>query len=400
MGDSLERTQIVARLRQRREEIEEAILARVHGVAAPDSDVDPEYLYGLQAAVSAALDYAFAAIELGGERAPPIPTSLLAQARLAARHGIGLDTVVRRYVSGYTLLGDFALQEADAEFAQRGVLLHRALIGRTAQVDRLIAAVADEYRREAALRPLSGEERRVERVERLLAGELIETDDFPYDLEGWHVGLVFIGGDPKPLQQLAAELDRRLLSVRPHPETIWGWLGGRRRLEVKRVAERARKLLPDGSCLALGEPAAALAGWRLSHNQAKAVLPFARVLGGRVVRYSEFGLLASLSRDEILVRSLRDLYLVPLADERDGGEALRCTLRAYLETGRNITSTAAALEVNRETVRNRLRLAEERLGCRLDDCGAELELALKLDEHLPLDRGLVLAAHPPIWPAG
>jgi DNA-binding PucR family transcriptional regulator len=80
------------------------------------------------------------------------------------------------------------------------------------------------------------------------------------------------------------------------------------------------------------------------------------------------------------VRSLRQLYLEPLAGERDGGEVLRETLRAYFEAERNVSSAAAALGVTRKTVTNRLCVVEERLGRRLGLCSAEIEAVLRLDE--------------------
>lgn len=69
----------------------------------------------------------------------------------------------------------------------------------------------------------------------------------------------------------------------------------------------------------------------------------------------------------------------PLADGRDGGLELRKTLRAYFTTGRNITSAASALGVSRQTVGNRLRVIEEKLGRTIESCAPEIEVALRLD---------------------
>jgi DNA-binding PucR family transcriptional regulator len=94
------------------------------------------------------------------------------------------------------------------------------------------------------------------------------------------------------------------------------------------------------------------------------------------------------------VRSLRQLYLEPLAGERDGGEVLRETLRAYFEAERNVSSAAAALGVKRHTVTNRLRAAEEKLGRSLNVCAGELDVALHLEDlgssiapHISFSRG-------------
>lgn len=93
-----------ARLQARRPEIERDVLSRVYGVSDPTGVSNSEYVDGLRAAVSAALDFGLAAIERGERRAPPIPAALLAQARVAARSGVGLDTVLRRYYAGHSLL--------------------------------------------------------------------------------------------------------------------------------------------------------------------------------------------------------------------------------------------------------------------------------------------------------
>jgi DNA-binding PucR family transcriptional regulator len=99
-----------------------------------------------------------------------------------------------------------------------------------------------------------------------------------------------------------------------------------------------------------------------------------------VVRYADVALLAAMLQDDLLADSLRQLYLTPLEDERDGGAALRETLRAYLATGSSISSAAMKLKVNRRTVRNRLVKVEEKVGRPLHTALADLETALRLQE--------------------
>jgi DNA-binding PucR family transcriptional regulator len=71
---------------------------------------------------------------------------------------------------------------------------------------------------------------------------------------------------------------------------------------------------------------------------------------------------------------------VPLVEDSDRGTVLRETLHAYFATARNTYSTAAALGVSRQTVGNRLRAVEERLGRSLDSCATEVEIALRLED--------------------
>ena len=373
------RAELRARLEARREELEREALTRVNAIADSAEVSDPAYAQGLRATVAAAIDYALEAIERGEERAPSPPPALLAQARLAARSRVSLDTVLRRYLAGYTLLGDFLAHEAEA--GRPPVPPARLQRDLAATLDRLLAAVGAEYEREAESRARSSEWRRAERVRRLLAGEPLDTSEIAYDFEGHHIGLVTDDrGDMGDIRELATALDARLLLVR-REATAWAWLGARRPLdpaEVERAVSSSSERPP--SALALGEPASGLAGWRLTHRQAAAALPVAQRGPDLVVRYGDVSLLASILRDDLLVASLRRLYLAPLEEQRDRGEVARETLRAYFAAGRNASSAAASLGVNRNTIAERLRAIEEAIGRPLSSCAPELETALRLVE--------------------
>jgi DNA-binding PucR family transcriptional regulator len=183
------------------------------------------------------------------------------------------------------------------------------------------------------------------------------------------------------MQAAAKALDRRLLAVQREEEPIVAaWLGGRRPLAAGEAAATLAALAPERVFVAVGEPAEGLGGWRFSHHQAKAALAIAERRRQPVLRYAEVAVLASIARDDLLATSLRRLYLEPLERTRDGGKVARQTLRAYFEAERNISSTAAALGVDRRTVRNRLRSIEDLLGRPLTGSLADLEVALRLDE--------------------
>ena len=100
------------------------------------------------------------------------------------------------------------------------------------------------------------------------------------------------------------------------------------------------------------------------------------------MRYAEVALLASMLRDDLLVSSLEEIYLAPLARERDGGVVARATLRAYFATERNVSSAAAVLGVSRQAVGRRLKAIEQRLGRPLNECAVEIEAALRLSGEL------------------
>jgi hypothetical protein len=349
-------------------------------MADPTSVGDHEYLAGLHAAVSAALSRGIVAIDEGGGSQSPMPVELSVQARHAARNGVCLDTVLRRYFAGYSLLCDFIVEEAESN-SIRGPDLQNVLRAEATLLDRLVIAVTAEYTQEAEGRPQSAAHRRAESVRRLLAGELVDAVELSYEVEAWHLGVVATGsGGESAVRDLAKGLDRRLLLVEPGEGTIWAWFGGRRRLTAEAVVELAASEAPADLSLAVGEPARGLPGWRLTHHQASAALPITARGKERFVRYADVALLATALRDDVLSRSLESVFLAPLRDERDGGQALRETLRAYFAAEGNVSSAAAALRVNRHTVANRLHAAEEHLGRSIGSCAAELEASLRLEE--------------------
>ncbi len=94
----------------------------------------------------------------------------------------------------------------------------------------------------------------------------------------------------------------------------------------------------------------------------------------------------SALRDETLARSLKELFLSPLANQRDGGAASLQTLREYLASVCNASKAATRLGVTRHTVENRLNTVQQHLGRELDSCLVELEVALRLAELDPSGR--------------
>jgi hypothetical protein len=375
------RSVVAARLRERLPEIQGAVATRVYAIADPHEVADPAYIEGLKAALAAAVEYRLAVLEAGERRAPAVPEVLLAQARLDARDGVPLDTVLRRYFAGNSHFGDFLVEEAErAEVPSttlRSLLREQATLG-----DRLLAAVSAEHAREAGARPSGAAERRRQVVKNLLAGELVDHSEIEYDFDAHHLALMAKGeGAEDMMRALAARLDRRLLIVRREEEAKWAcWLGGRRELAADEALRALLEVDPKGVFVTLGEPAEALAGWRFTHLQAKAALAIAERRGERIVSYADVAVIASILRDDLAADSLRHIYLEPLAQSRDNGKVARQTLRAYFEAERNISSTAAALGVDRRTVRNRLRSIEALLGRPLRGSLADLEIALRLDE--------------------
>jgi PucR C-terminal helix-turn-helix domain/GGDEF-like domain len=373
------RAEIVAALRARRGEVEEAILTRTLAVARPTGTESPEYMLGLPGAIAAAIDFGLEAIAHGAERAGSIPAATLAQARSAAANRIGLSVVLRRYATGYSVLGDFLRQEVDV-VADAGPLFGELQRELTALFDRLIVAVSSEYEREAAEAPARSPMRRLgDRVRSLLDGNLINTAELAYDLGCWHLGACASGrGSGELLRQFAAERDHRLLLVEGDDLITWAWFGCAEEpveddLRAARVLARS-----EGVIVGIGEPGLGLPGWRRSHRQALRALGVGLQSGCPITRYGEVALLAAVLRDEDLEGFLLDTFLAPLSAGREDGVVLEDTLGAFLAAGGNVSAAAAALGLARQTVSSRLHSIEQRIGRPLVGCAAELAVSLRI----------------------
>jgi hypothetical protein len=377
---AVRRAQLIARLRSRTVAIEQAIFIHLRdampsGLGEP---ADPDYVAGLRATITATIDYVLRGIEHGADSAEPIPSIAVAQAHRAARSGVGLDTVLLRYAAGNRLVVGYVMAEADHFSTET---LRQVLDMQGALLERLTAEVTVEYKREVARAGRSSEQRRAELVGRLLAGEAATTADLSYELAAWHLGIIATGRvAPQALRQLAADSGRQLLSVSRDAETFWAWLGGQRRPTIEDIERLLMARNVADVMLAVGEPCEGIDGWRLTHQQAHAARLVSLHRPRTLTRYADEMLLAAALRDETLAESLTEIYLSPIAQQRDGGVVARETLRAYLKAGCNASSAASALGVVRHTVESRVKAVEQILDRGLNTCLTELEVALRLHE--------------------
>ncbi|MGC1850846.1 MAG: helix-turn-helix domain-containing protein [Solirubrobacterales bacterium] len=373
------RAQLVSWLSERSSLIEEAIFARVRALPDPGGDMAADYIGGLRTAVAESVKFGLMSIEQGEDWSGPAPQAVPAQARRAVRNGVSLETVLRRYRAGDRLLREFIIDSANQQPSQP---LRQILSTQTRQFDRLVGIVAAEYMREHERTMRSPAQRLTERVQQTLSG--VDPDDpydLAYELDAWHMGLIALGAEAEDaVRALAAALDRQTLVVPQGGRIVWAWLGGRRELRVPDVERQLSAIGCERASLAVGEPHRGVEGWRLTHHEALAGMQVLLRQPQRLIRGSDVLLVAAVLRNEALIEPLLKTYLAPLDHAGDSDGALRGTLRAYFDADCNTVAAAAALEVNRHTVRRRLQKVENALGRLLHVCRAELEVALRLEE--------------------
>ncbi len=352
-------------------------------VPDPAGDGNPEFAVGSRDAVAASVEYGLASIERGEDWSEAIPLAAMTQARRAADSGVSLSTVLRRYIAGHQRLMAFLMEEvdrADLTREQRTALLLQTSVSLSSLVGRLVASAADAYTHEMARKSCPREQRVAELVQRVLAGGAVDTRELGYDLETEHVGVLVTGpGANEAVQDLAGRLGHQLLRVPRSDGTVWAWLGGLRRFALTDVEWLLSGDTFAGVKMAVGEPAAGVTGFRVTHQQAHAALRIAQGNSQRITRFADVVLEALALKDGAMTSSLVDIYLVPLNSWEGGSPTLRETLRAYFDARCNASAAADRLEVDRRTVRDRLDAIEERLRVPLYARHAELELALRLE---------------------
>jgi DNA-binding PucR family transcriptional regulator len=247
--------------------------------------------------------------------------------------------------------------------------------------DLLSDYVAQAHQREAVERSGNGEQRRFRAVKEFLGGEQLAVAWLDFELERHHLGLIAWGEDPAGAAgRLAAELGRPLLAVSPQPAgaTCWVWISGARPLDP--TQQRAlRRFAPQRAQIALGLEAFGEAGFRASHRQALRARRFAPEHGSPLTHYADVALEALAFESEEDARAFVAHELRGIEDDSSRSRDIRETLAAYFAAEYNAACAGATLGVHQQTVANRLRAAEERLGCAsIHDRRIELELALRL----------------------
>jgi DNA-binding PucR family transcriptional regulator len=259
-----------------------------------------------------------------------------------------------------------------------------------AGMTRLIAEYQDEHDRLAR----SGHAERARAIRAVLSEDSVDATAssraLRYDLSRHHTALILWSESSEEGSTLQAAADEvaatlgagRPLSLAVAGATLWAWVATTNPPgdAVSRIAGRT-----DGVSIAVGEPAPGIAGFRTTHEDAQVahrVANLSKRRAGAVTRYGEVRLAAMLATDLGRVRRFVHAQLGDLVLDNDEHRRLRSTLKVFLDERGNRHATAERLGVHVNTVRNRIRTAEQLLDDRLQTQPVELHVALAVAERL------------------
>lgn len=360
--------------------------------ALPELAGDPRVREVLAATVQdtviAALDVFRSGSPATGVRSPAAGTEL---ARRLAQQNVPLSVMLRAYRLGQAtfqreLIRRIAARRASADEVAAAA---RDLSSVTFSViDAISEEVVAVYQAERDDWIRQRNAARLATVTALLSSRTSDAGDaLGYDLTGPHVAAVLwcgtdvdeaarLGRLERTVPRVAAALGApRPLVVAPDASTLWVWFSASA-APVPAVTEA----LGGGTWAALGDPAPGPAGFRRTHQQARQAQTIATAADPahrlRVTAPALLGPLALLAVDPGSAAPWVHAVLGELADDDEPHARMRETLWAYLAGGSSLAAAAAELHLHKNTIRYRIRRAEEARGRPLAGDRLDVEVAL------------------------
>ncbi|HTT96255.1 MAG TPA: helix-turn-helix domain-containing protein [Solirubrobacterales bacterium] len=238
--------------------------------------------------------------------------------------------------------------------------------------------MAEGYQRSVERAAAQGEHHRFQALKTLLEADPLSGSDLDLDLNNHHLGCVAWGeGADQAVRRLASLLGRPAqLTLRLH-DNWWGWISGSRPLDGDQ-RETLRGFDPGpGIRLAFGLEGFGESGFRATNHQALRA-QWVAPPGPAVIHYEDVAVETLATEAESDARAFVAHELRGIDDPSAASARLRDTLAAYFAAELNAASAAAALGVHHQTVTNRLRVVEERIGRPLGSRHLELAVALRL----------------------
>ena len=239
--------------------------------------------------------------------------------------------------------------------------------------------VADIYQRELEQSVRSGEQRRVHAIRALLEGGSLVGAQLDVDLEQHHVGVVAWGEEGRGRPRAGRGARPPAADDRAAEQELVGL--DQRHTRARSFSGGGSEALPAGRLGAARDRARGLRRSGLPRHQPpgpEGPRWIARNLDRPVVHYGDVAVEALASENHDDARAFVANELRGIDDDSPTSQRIRETIVAYFAADHNAASAAAALGIHHQTVANRLRVAEERLGHPVGARRVELETALRL----------------------
>ena len=210
-----------------------------------------------------------------------------------------------------------------------------------------------------------------------------------YSIGDVHLAFLVQAHDARALQRDLSELRntadaRGMLVLQNSPKSWFVWLGRPNGFGPSQLSALRRALCRSDLTVAVGEPSPGLQGLTQTYQQAFETAHLQEALGPtthRCMWACDVRLESLLLRDTQRARQFVEAELGRLAANDSVADRLRQTLLTWLATGSHVNA-ASLLGVHENTVRNRVRQAEELLGASLHQRRIELQVALRLERVL------------------
>ena len=379
---------------------------RLASVTGDIQDVIEQAIPGLQRDESAALLHASigenidAALQIltdAGARGVEAPAAAVDYARRLAQQDVPATALVRAYRVGQARFLRHCIEELLRQSPGdhlEGLATLEMAESVSDYIDHVVEEVLTVYAtaRDAWL----GDRRAVlaMRVREILRGERVDLAaterGLDYRFDQYHLGLVLwveTSDEPDSLpriRHLVSRLGEALalattpLVVPADENSAWVWLPTKASVAGTSELAVAAKSEPAVT-LAVGEPAAAIEGFRRSHRQAVSARAVALAAGDErapITPFADVSPIVMLCADLGSARAWIHETLGELAIASTRNEGLRETARVFLQTGGSYTATAEQLFLHRDTAQYRVRKAEQVRGRPLRDGRLDVELAL------------------------
>ncbi len=340
-----------------------------------------------------------------GDAEPPPESVALAQELV--RRGVGIDVLLRGYHASEASFFSHFIERvhADPRFARTAsTAIEEGARWLFAFVGALTREIAERYAEERERWIRSTAAARLRDVRAVLSAEATDATALStrlrYPLARTHLAVVLwsdaaAAAEREPVQAMLERAGTELadalratgtLVVALEDDVVAVWMAGVQRAAAEQIAGvplgRPHGTGPPGPAHgAAGLPGAGISGFRKSHEQAMHARRVARLTdapAGQIVAYDEVALAAIATADLEQARDFARRELGGLAGDTDEARRLAATVRVYLEEGSSARRAASHLGVHENTIKNRIRTAEELIGHPITTRVAELLLALRI----------------------